>query len=232
MSKLRELYEAKKAYAERQDIREAEIIAELGEAAKLLIEIGELKEERKLLLAEMDLKILRKTNELNRTGKPMNKTSQAAYVKSKIREEKKALNSEFEDEVIRMVHSGMSPAEVAKEAGLKHTSMVYPILKSEPSSVYQSTLANASAKTENGETFLYVENRGAHRYAFSPDFTVLKYHGDESVVFLTWPDKTFVNGDIELLDEVVDKRANTALEILKGTYRGPNFDEPNPYKED
>ena len=231
MSKLKELYEAKQLFAQRVEVREAEILAELGDAARLVEELADLKEEKKLLMAEMDVKILRKTNELNRTGKPMTKSAQKLYVQSRIRDERRELNKAFEDEVVREVRSGKTPAEVANEAGMKYPTLVYPILKKEPTTEFQSSLAKASAKAENGQKFLYVDNRGAHRYAFSDDFSVLKYHGDESVVFMTWPEKTFLSWDIELMPDVVDKRANNALDILKGEYDGPEFNSPNPYKE-
>lgn len=231
MSKLKELYDAKVNFMAARPALERQIIEDLGDVDELITRIANLKQEKRKALAAYDLDIMTLELELGNQDVPKNKTQRTHYVRDQLRDAKHSVVNRFENELRLRHEMGDSIPELAKECGAPHLAQLYTIVK-KPKSDEVEALEVATIKQAEGVEWEYVDNRGAHRYAFSTDRKVLKYYGlEEDEVVVNWPSLDYLSGSAVLIGEIEERRANMALSILDGTYEGPVFDVPNPYKE-
>lgn len=231
MSKLKELYDAKVNFMAARPALERQIVEDLGDADDLITRIANLKQEKRKTMATYDLDIMTLELELNSLDVPKNKTQRTHYVRDQLRDAKHSVVTRFENELRLRHEMGDSIPELAKECGAPHLAQLYTIVKKPKSDDVEAMEAVTIKQAENIE-WEYVDSRGSHRYAFSPDRKVLKYHGlEEGEVIVNWPSMDYLSGSAVLIGEIEERRANTALDILAGTYEGPVFDAPNPYKE-
>lgn len=230
MSKLRELYEDKMNFQANKPYLEEKFQEELGETTEIALQIQKAKQAKKIAVAKYDLEILELQAKLTESGVPTTKQGKEEYVRKRIREEQLKVNTAFEHELRLRSELGDKTSDLVKEIGAKHAAPIYSLLRQTPSEELQG-LVHQTENSEVGTEWDYTDNKAAHRYAFSFDRSLLKYHGDNKAsVVVTWPEQVYVKGSKELTQEIVTRRAQTALDTLDGVEEA-KFIEPNPYKE-
>lgn len=235
MTKLKELYDDKMNFQASKSRLEKEFMAEVGRADEVITKIADLKNEKRLTMARIDLEILQLTAELASEGVPQNKSQKVNYVKDKMREAKFSVKINFEKELRRRYADGATIPDLVRECGAPHPAAFYSLLKQPVSPELEKLEEETDNKLIEYE-WDYVDNRGAHRYAFNKERNTLRYHGVDSEkkeeVIVSWPERAYLKGSSTLIPELEEKRALMALEILEGTYTGAVFNAPNPYRKD